>query len=84
MVAARKLKKLRKTSSSVLKLDKLESLAVTPFEDIDPEVYADWYLKSCYPALPFHDEKLILDFLISESYKVLGAESLLEMGCGPP
>ncbi len=81
--SARKFKILENTSNSVLKLDNLEAIGITPFDEVDPQVYADWYLKSCYPELPFHDEKLILEFLVSEGHKASGAESLLEMGCGP-
>lgn len=73
----------KETSSSVLKKSDLSMLELTPFEEVDPELYADWYLKSCYPELPFHDEKLILEFLVSEVHKVVGASRLLEMGCGP-
>ncbi len=71
------------TSGSVLKKTVLEALSPTPFGELDPQVFSDWYLHSCYPEIPFHDEKTILDFLVSEAPKVRGASCLLEMGCGP-
>ena len=74
---------VRSTSKSILNLAALDALEPTPFEDVDPKIYAEWYLHSCYPEIPFHDEKIILDFLVREAPKVRGAESLLELGCGP-
>lgn len=71
------------TSVSVLKLETLKHKELTPFEDIDPSIYARDYLYSCYPKIPFHDEKLILEFLCSEAAIARGADSLLEIGCGP-
>ncbi len=72
-----------RTSDSVLKRAVLDELEPTPFDELDPVIYADWYLNSCYPEIPFHDEKAILDFLVSEAPKVNGIESMLELGCGP-
>jgi SAM-dependent methyltransferase len=71
------------TSTSVLRLADLQAQATTDFRHIDPQRYADQYLKSCYPVIPFHDEKVILDFLVKEASLVGGALSLLEIGCGP-
>lgn len=74
---------VRSTSKSVLNLAELDALEPTPFEEVDPKTYADWYLHSCYPEIPFHDEKIILDFLVREAPKTRGAGSMLELGCGP-
>ncbi len=71
------------TRKSVLSASQVGSAALTPFEEIDPGIYASWYLKSCYPGQMFHDEKLILDFLVAEAGKARGGPVLLEVGCGP-
>ena len=70
-------------SVSVLNLEELRGKELTPFASIDPSIYARDYLHSCYPKIPFHDEKLILDFLCAEAAITSGADSLLEVGCGP-
>ena len=74
---------LLETKRSVLKPAMVGSAALTPFEEIDPYLYANWYLNSCYPEQLFHDEKLILEFLTAEAHKASGAKTLLEIGCGP-